>query len=174
MVIAIFQMRFSNSSQGRTLLKLKVLLASHDFEKGFNVDTSKWTYIVGEQFDDDEPILDARLFKEMVEAQPEEFRIVRRVCPTCSESHRDIYYKRLESMPDDFDLLDTLMNNWFDKNNTFNVDFALYSTYMDAYYDENRWTFCNFNDPGKFNTFFYTFFLPPFMKIFSFTFSFLR
>ena len=33
MVIAIFQMRFSNSSQGRTLLKLKVLLASHDFEE---------------------------------------------------------------------------------------------------------------------------------------------
>lgn len=123
------------------------VLASHEFEKGFNVNASKWTYIVGEQFDDEEPIYNARLFKEMFEAQPEEFRIVRRVCPTCSESHRDIYYKRLTPMPDDFDLLDTLMNNWFDEDNELDVDFSLYSTYMDAYYDENRWTFCNFNNP---------------------------
>jgi len=100
----------------------------------------------GEGFPDEENMLDARLFKEMVEAQ--EMQIVRRVCPTCSASHRDIYYRRLTGMPDDFDLLDTLMNNWFDTDNKLDVDFALYSTYLDAYYDTNRWTFCNFNDPG--------------------------
>ena len=65
-------------------------------------------------------MLDARLFKEMVEAQ--EMQIVRRVCPTCSASHRDIYYRRLTGMPDDFDLLDTLMNNWFDTDNKLDVD----------------------------------------------------
>ena len=49
-------------------------------------------------------------------------------------------------MPDDFDLLDTLMNNWFDTDNKHNVDFALYSSHLDAFYDTNRWTHCNFND----------------------------
>ena len=82
----------------------------------------------------------------MVEAQ--DAPIVRRVCPGCSSSHKDIYYRRLTPMPDDFDLLDTLLNNWFDTDNALNVDFALYSTHLDAYYDTNRWTFCNFNDPG--------------------------
>ena len=90
--------------------------------------------------------MNARLFKEMVEAQ--EVPIVRRVCPGCSNSHKDVYYRRLTPMPDDFDLLDTLMNNWFDEDNAHNVDFAIYSTHLDAYYDTNRWTFCNFNDAG--------------------------
>ena len=90
--------------------------------------------------------MNARLFKEMVEAQ--EVPIVRRVCPGCSNSHKDVYYRRLTPMPDDFDLLDTLMNNWFDEDNAHNVDFAIYSTHLDAYYDTHRWTFCNFNDAG--------------------------
>ena len=51
-------------------------------------------------------------------------------------------------MPEDFDLLDTLMNNWMDLDNQFNVDFALYSSYFDAYYNKERWTYCNFNDSG--------------------------
>jgi hypothetical protein len=80
----------------------------------------------------------------MVEAQ--DVPIVRRVCPSCSrQSHKDIYYRRLTPMPDDFDLLDTLMNNWVDTDNKHNVDFALYSTHLDAFYDTNRWTHCNFN-----------------------------
>ena len=78
----------------------------------------------------------------------QEIQIVRRVCPSCTLSHKDIYYPILPSMPDDFDLRDTLMNNWFDTNNQFNEDFALYSTHLDAYLDTNRWTFCNFNVPG--------------------------
>ena len=71
----------------------------------------------------------------MVDAQ--DVSIVRRVCPSCSVSHRDIC-----------NLLDTLKNNWFDQDNEFNMDFALYSTYLDGYLDANRWKFCNFNDPG--------------------------
>ena len=122
------------------------VLESNDFAKGFNIDTSKWTYVVGEGFSDQSRIMDARLFKEMFEDLS--VPIVRRVCPTCIETHKDIYYRRLTPMPDDFDLMDTLMNNWFDTDNVFNQDFALYSSYMDAFYDDNRWTFCNFNDPG--------------------------
>jgi hypothetical protein len=74
--------------------------------------------------------------------------IVRRVCAGCNFSHRDIYYRRLTPMPDDFDLLDTLMNNWIDTDNVLNEDFALYSTHLDAFYDTNRWTYCNYNVPG--------------------------
>jgi len=70
------------------------------------------------------------------------------VCPSCYSSHKDIYYRRLTPMPEDFDLLDTLMNNWMDLDNQFNVDFALYSSYFDAYYNKERWTYCNFNDSG--------------------------
>ena len=123
-------------------------LESDNFTKGFNIDSDKWTFIAGEGFPEEDRIKDARLFKEMFESQDQSMKIVRRVCPSCDATHKDIYYRRLTTMPDDFDLLDTLMNNWFDTNNRLDVDFALYSSYMDAYYDQNRWTFCNYNDPG--------------------------
>ena len=123
------------------------LFASKSIASGYEIDTASWTYVIGEGFDNvGDPIMDARLFKAMFEAL--EVPIVRRVCPSCSGSHRDIYYRRLTPMPDDFDLLDTLMNNWMSLNNTLNVDFALYSTSLDAYYDVNRWTYCNYDDPG--------------------------
>lgn len=124
------------------------VLESNNFIKGFDIDSDKWTFIAGEGFPEEDRIKDTRLFKEMFEAQDQSMQIVRRVCPSCDATHKDIYYRRLTAMPDDFDLLDTLMNNWFDTNNTLDVDFALYSSYMDAYYDQNRWTFCNYNDPG--------------------------
>ena len=79
----------------------------------------------------------------MVEAQ--DVPIVRRVCPTCRDTHKDVYYRRITPMPEDFDLLDILMNNWIDTDNVLDVDFALYSTHLDAYYDTNRWTYCNYN-----------------------------
>ena len=59
-----------------------------------------------------------------------------------------MYYRRLTPMPDNFNLLDILMNNWFDGDNKLNNDFALYSSYMDAYFDTYRWLFCNFSDAG--------------------------
>ena len=116
-------------------------------KKDHTVDTTKWTFIVGEGYDDEASILDYRILHEMIAAQ--EVPIVRRVCPSCSAmTHRDIYYRRLSEIPEDFNLLDTLMNNWFEKDNELNVDFALYSSHLDAYLDTNRWSFCNFNDPN--------------------------
>jgi hypothetical protein len=122
------------------------LLETSGIVEGFEVDATKWTFIVGEGFEDETPIYDHRLFHEMINAQ--EVPIVRRACPSCTSSHKDIYYRRLTSMPDDFDLLDTLMNNWFDNDNVLNKDFSLHSTYIDAYYGVNGWTYCNYNDPG--------------------------
>ncbi len=122
------------------------LLEESGFESGHDIDYDDWTFVVGEGFDNETPIYDKELFREMVEAQ--EVQIVRRACPSCKTSHKDIYYRRLTPMPTDFDLLDTLMHNWFSANNVLNVDFSLHSTYLDAYYGTNGWTFCNYDDPG--------------------------
>ena len=108
-----------------------ILLDEYGFEKGYDIDSSKWTFVGDRGFDGQKSIIDDHLFKEMVDAQ--DVSIVRRVCPSCSVSHRDIC-----------NLLDTLKNNWFDQDNEFNMDFALYSTYLDAHLDINRWKFCNF------------------------------
>lgn len=117
------------------------------FERGFTIDKTKWTYVTGKGFEEEDkslvPIHNARAFKEMIDSL--EVPIVRRVCLDCLNTHENIYYRRLTSMPDDFDLLDTLTNNWSNEDNAFNVDFALYSTFIDAYFDTNRWKKCNFN-----------------------------
>jgi len=77
-------------------------------------------------------------------------KILRRLCVNCARSHKEIYYRRFDSdgmLPDGFNLLDTVKNNWFSsQHNRFNVNFALYSTYEDALSDSNRWRYCNFND----------------------------
>lgn len=82
--------------------------------------------------------------------------IIRRFCPGCSNTlHKEIYYKRITPLPDpsEFDgktpkdFLDLFLNNWFDEpKNKLNVDFELYSTYLDARTGQNKWTFCNYND----------------------------
>ncbi len=82
-------------------------------------------------------------------------QIIWRRCDDCtSEDHKNIFYRRWDDnndLPEDFDLIDLLTNNWFSspqiQGNDFNVDFSLYSSYEDAVNDQNRWTYCNFNDP---------------------------
>ena len=73
---------------------------------------------------------------------------VRRLCPNCLPSHQDIYYRRLTPLPEGFNLLDTLMNNWFSQSNLLNEDFSLHSTYEDAVLGVNGWEICNYDDPG--------------------------
>jgi len=127
------------------------LYASKGYLRGLtSYDSSRWTFIVGEGTlsDSDNAIMDSLKFKTMFEAAKNP--IVKRVCVHCNESHRTIYYRRLTPLPEDMDFLDLFMNNWFDTNNAFNVDFALYSSYDDALLDNEdaRWNFCNFNDAG--------------------------
>lgn len=77
--------------------------------------------------------------------------IVRRICASCAESHRDVYYKRLTALPaaEQLNMLKLFMDEW---TNTYNDmaagDFKLYSTYQDALDDEDAWTFCNYNYNG--------------------------
>mmetsp|Transcript_614 Transcript_614/g.699 ORF Transcript_614/g.699 Transcript_614/m.699 type:complete len:819 (-) Transcript_614:14-2470(-) len=125
-------------------IAIENLYDAKGFEIGHNIDDTKWRFVSGEEFDDWYPIMNHLLVKEMVEAL--EVPIVRRVCPSCVDSHKDIYYRRLTTMPASFNLLDTLKNNWVDTDNLLNVDFSLHSTYLDAFLGINGWTFCNYND----------------------------
>jgi len=86
-------------------------------------------------------------FRALFDACPK--CIIYRKCPTCAESHRHIYYKRITDVPDDFDFLDLFLNNWFNAPaNVLNTDFELYSTYEDALAGTNKWMYCNYNDGG--------------------------
>jgi hypothetical protein len=118
------------------------LMDASGIVEGFDINT-KWTFIVGKGFEEQTPMFDHRLFHEMINAQ--EVPIVRRACESCKSSHKDIYYRRLTPMPDDFDLLDTLMDHWINTDNVLNKDFSLHSTYIDAYNGVNGWTFCNYS-----------------------------
>jgi hypothetical protein len=114
-------------------------------------DEGRWTFIMGEGklAQPEKQILNGLQVTEII--RQSRFPIIKRVCPSCDGTHATIYYRRLTDIPDDLDILDLVMNNWFDTYaNTFNEDFALYSTYEDAVLDNeaNRWTFCNFNDAG--------------------------
>merc|ERR1712226_1531790 len=113
-----------------------------------------WTYFRGEGSLNDKSEshnnnkFNAIEVKEMFENAP--YPIVRRVCLDCYNSHKDIYYRRLTPVPETLDLLNLFSHDWFDQDDKFNVDFALYSNYYDAVSNDEskRWTFCNFNDPG--------------------------
>ena len=70
--------------------------------------------------------------------------ILKRVCTTCDDSHKEIYYKRL-TLLDSFDLY-SYTDDWRSDNNILGTDFNLYSTLDDATNDNNRWTICNYDD----------------------------
>jgi len=74
-------------------------------------------------------------------------KIIKRECPTCVDSHKLIFYRRISPIGN-FNAYAN-MKSWTSVNNNMYLqDFALYSTLDDAINDENRWTFCNYNDAG--------------------------
>ena len=91
-------------------------------------------------------ITDPDTVKSLVVAQGH-IQLIKRVCSSCVDSHKLIYYRRFTPMPASFDLYNNLMDDWFNTDNVLDVDFGLYSIYMDAIHDWDRWTFCNYNDP---------------------------
>eukprot|EP01084_Bolivina_argentea_P310783 537830_1 len=70
--------------------------------------------------------------------------IIYRYCPTCQDTHKHIYYKRLTDL-DTFDLYSNIYI-WTDSNNILHDDFDLYSTANDVLDDINRWNACDYND----------------------------
>jgi len=76
-------------------------------------------------------------------------RIVKRRCTDCVDTHVNIFYKRVTPIPEDFDIMDLFLENWFEKEgNVFNVDFKLYTTLQDAKDDVDPWVYCNYNYDG--------------------------
>lgn len=73
--------------------------------------------------------------------------LVRRKCPSCYNSHKDIYYQRLTALPPaDVDFLDYFVNHWKSAHNSLHYDFELYSTYDNALAGTNEWAWCNYDD----------------------------
>jgi hypothetical protein len=104
-----------------------------------------WTYFMGKGYPNETPVISNEELMTMLPGIP---FTVRRLCPNCLPSHQDIYYRRLTPLPEGFNLLDTLMNNWFSQSNLLNEDFSLHSTYEDAVLGVNGWEICNYDDPG--------------------------
>ena len=79
------------------------------------------------------------------------YKIIRRVCPSCSKSHKDIYYKRI-TMLDTFDYAEAMFNTWWKSNNENRVDFNLFSTLEEALADDGHsgtcWRYVNYDYAG--------------------------
>jgi len=72
--------------------------------------------------------------------------LVRRHCPSCYDSHVDVYYQRLAPLPSpDVNFLDMFLSRWVQAQNDMAAgDFALYSTRDDALAGTGAWTYCNY------------------------------
>ncbi len=77
-------------------------------------------------------------------------KIIKWVCGDCNEIRgENTYYKRLNSqLPDGFDMMSILLENFAQDNNVLGEDMGLYSTYDDAQSGENIWKFCNYGVVG--------------------------
>jgi hypothetical protein len=109
------------------------------------VDESKWATVFGQGYMYYPPIKESTL-REYLDESPN--HIIRRKCLWCTDSHKDIYYKRLTELPppEKLDLLDLFMNNWYSSpDNVLGTDFELYSSYEDALSRTGNWTYCNYN-----------------------------
>mmetsp|Transcript_1845 Transcript_1845/g.2846 ORF Transcript_1845/g.2846 Transcript_1845/m.2846 type:complete len:392 (+) Transcript_1845:84-1259(+) len=84
-------------------------------------------------------------FQTLYDASPN--KIIRRVCESCLDSHKEIFYKRITPLPEGF--TEILLNNWVSAGNTLNTDFTLHSTYQDAVDGTNGWTYCNYDTPNQ-------------------------
>lgn len=77
-------------------------------------------------------------------------RIIRRVCPGCVDTHRDIYYRRCSDA--EWNAYGNFHREWSRYHNDMQAlapprgDFALYSSYADALSTKNPWKFCNYDE----------------------------
>eukprot|EP00592_Proboscia_alata_P028619 CAMPEP_0194442358 /NCGR_PEP_ID=MMETSP0176-20130528/126081_1 /TAXON_ID=216777 /ORGANISM="Proboscia alata, Strain PI-D3" /LENGTH=778 /DNA_ID=CAMNT_0039268443 /DNA_START=241 /DNA_END=2574 /DNA_ORIENTATION=- len=77
---------------------------------------------------------------------------IRRICPNCRESHKDIIYKRVTLLSADFDLPSLFLDTWSSEDNKLITpdnaegDFELYSSMSFALAGLMPWQFCNYDD----------------------------
>lgn len=93
----------------------------------------------------------ANKFNNLVQSLKPPFYFIRVGYSGYQGDYQYIIYKRLTSC-NNVDMYSLFHTDWFDPGrgikNKFNVDFELYSSIQDAKNNKNRWTYCNFNDPG--------------------------
>mmetsp|Transcript_25831 Transcript_25831/g.55583 ORF Transcript_25831/g.55583 Transcript_25831/m.55583 type:complete len:1002 (+) Transcript_25831:149-3154(+) len=69
--------------------------------------------------------------------------IMMRICPSCRETHKKVWYRRKTPIANDnFDLLHSILyhtSSTAPTGNIWNTDFTLHSSYKDAYNDANPW-----------------------------------
>jgi len=123
---------------------LQYEMSEKGYARGFNHDDNTWFKVAGSDSLHREPI-GREAFRDMLsDSSDDEQYIVWRVCATCFTSHQNIYYKRLTPIPPEMNLLEMLLNDWTNVNNTENIDFKIYSTFEDAVNDKNPWEFYDF------------------------------
>jgi len=77
---------------------------------------------------------------------------IRRICPNCRDSHKDIIYKRVTPLSADFDLPSLFLDTWSSEDNILITpdntegDFELYSSMSFALAGLMPWQFCNYDD----------------------------
>jgi len=115
-------------------------LSTKGYVEGYNYDKNAWDQFA-EKREGIEISMGSQMFNIVLEGSPN--GIVRRICPTCADSHRDIYYRR-ETSVGNTDILNKFLNKWDNgPGNRFEEDYNLYSTYEDAKAKKNAWKFCN-------------------------------
>jgi len=127
--------------------------AKNGYTRGYDHDASKWLPVAGREALWDYTSLGARGFGDYLSHTGAS--IIRRVCPHCRYTHRNIFYKRITPLPQGFDLLEDLKYEKGGSEQTYGVDFELYSTYEDALAGANEWGCENYRKdkgfPGECN-----------------------
>eukprot|EP00958_Prasinococcus_capsulatus_P024940 scaffold4037_cov400-Prasinococcus_capsulatus_cf.AAC.3 len=80
--------------------------------------------------------------------QQSAYHIIKRECPSCDDSHKEIFYKR-KTMLDTFEPYTYMAWQWRDDDNEMGIDFDLYSTLEDALAETNAWQYCNYGKSSK-------------------------
>lgn len=126
------------------------------FRTGFVHDKSTWTKVAGRDDMYTQPPMGSEAFTTSLSQSLTSNSgagvgaIVMRICATCTKTHKKIYYRRLTSPPQGFDVLQNILvysSSVVPTGNEWGVDFSLHSTYEEATSGLNPWK-C---PDGKFN-----------------------
>jgi hypothetical protein len=77
-----------------------------------------------------------------------DYKIIRRDCPGCADSQKEIFYKRLSPVPEDLNMIDLFQSNWISNANVMFTDFTLHSTLAEAQAGTGAWSSCFFDLAG--------------------------
>ncbi|KAL7531765.1 hypothetical protein ACHAXR_005425 [Thalassiosira sp. AJA248-18] len=115
-----------------------------DLRRGYDHDISMWTKVAGrDDFYDGHPFGKEAFetaFWEHSLTKPTP--IIMRICATCTDTHKRIFYRRKTPVTDpNFDLLHNILYQRNDGGgqNRWNEDFSLHSSYDEALKGENPW-----------------------------------